>query len=97
MFGKVALCSIIAGLATATAAPALADDTADVLVMVIQGKGIPFASPESLVELAHATCEEIATGKAPETLAAEIAGPAGWTVEQSLFYLHAATELYCPA
>ncbi|MET0897175.1 MAG: DUF732 domain-containing protein [Mycobacterium sp.] len=101
MFGKVVLSSAIAiaiaGLATATAAPALADDTDDALVMVIQGRGIPFTTPQSLVELAHATCEEVATGKAPAAVAAGIAGPNGWTPEQSVFYVRAATELYCPA
>ena len=98
MFGKVALSSVIgvAGLATAMAAPALADETDDALVLVIQGEGIPFSTPESLVELAHATCEAVATGTTPEALAAEIAGPAKWTLDQSLFYVGAATELYCP-
>ena len=87
----------MAGLATVTAAPALADETDDALVMLIQQEGIPFASPQSLVELAYATCEEVAAGKTREALAVEIAGPAKWTVEQSGFYVGAATELYCPA
>ena len=89
--------SAAAGLATALAAPAVADPNDDVFINVIQNEGIPFSSEENAINLASAVCDYVAAGQAPEQVAVEISEPAGWTVEQSGFFVGAATQTYCPS
>lgn len=74
-----------------------ADETDDVFVSVIEAEGIPFSTPEDAIVLAHAVCDYVAAGQAPEQVAVEISEPANWTVEQSGFFVGAATQSYCPA
>lgn len=85
------------GLATATAAPAMADETDDIFISVLQGEGIPFSSAENAIVLAGAVCEYVAAGQPEEQVAIEISGPANWSVEQSGFFVGAAVQSYCPA
>ncbi|MGE2719824.1 DUF732 domain-containing protein [Mycolicibacterium celeriflavum] len=85
------------GMALGTAAPALADDTDDVFISVIEGEGIPFSTEKDAIELAHAVCEYVAVGQKPEQVAVEISEPANWTIEQSGFFVGAATQSYCPS
>ncbi|KRE30332.1 hypothetical protein ASG82_24775 [Mycobacterium sp. Soil538] len=86
-----------AGLATALAAPAIADPSDDVFITVLQNEGIPFSSEENAINLASAVCDYVGAGQAPEQVAVEISEPAGWTVEQSGFFVGAATQTYCPS
>jgi hypothetical protein len=99
MRGKIIFSALVcaAGLATATAAPALADTNDDVFITVIKGEKIPFSTPGDAIALAHAVCDYVAAGQAPEQVAVEIAEPANWSVEQSGFFVGAATQTYCPA
>ncbi|PRC60996.1 DUF732 domain-containing protein, partial [Mycobacterium sp. ITM-2017-0098] len=41
-------------------------------------------------------CEYAAAGQDPTAIALEIMGPAGWSAEQSGFFVGAATQSYCP-
>jgi hypothetical protein len=86
-----------AGLALGTAAPALADENDDIFIGVIDGEAIPYSSVDNAIVLAHAVCDYVGAGQAPEQVAIEISGPANWSVEQSGFFVGAATQVYCPA
>lgn len=86
-----------AGLATALAAPAFADETDDVFISALQEQGIPFSTADNAIELAGAVCEYAAAGQEPTQIAIEIMDPAGWTAEQSGFFVGAATQSYCPS
>lgn len=99
MFGKIIFTAGVAaaGLALATAAPALANQNDDIFIGVLDGESIPYSSAENAIVLAHAVCDYVAAGQAPEQVAVEISGPANWSVEQSGFFVGAATEVYCPA
>ena len=89
--------SAAAGLATALAAPAVADPNDDIFITVLENEGIPFSSEENAINLASAVCDYVDAGQAPEQVAVEISEPAGWTVEQSGFFVGAATQTYCPS
>lgn len=95
--GIMSAALVAAGLATALAAPAVADPNDDIFINVIQNEGIPFSSEENAINLASAVCDYVGAGQAPEQVAVEISEPAGWTVEQSGFFVGAATQTYCPS
>lgn len=99
MRGKIVFSAFVAaaGLATTLAAPAFADQTDDVFISVIQDQGIPFSTPTDAIALAQAVCEYVGAGQQPEQVAVEISGPANWSVEQSGFFVGAATQSYCPS
>ena len=99
MRGKIIFSAVVcaASLATATAAPALADANDDVFIGVIQNENIPFSTAGDAIALAHAVCDYVAAGQSPEQVAVEVAGPANWSVEQSGFFVGAATQTYCPS
>jgi hypothetical protein len=99
MRGTLLLSAIVAaaGVATATAAPAFADQTDDVFIGVLQNEKIPFSSPGAAIELAHAVCDYVKSGQNEEQVAVEVAEPAGWTPTQAGFFVGAATQSYCPA
>ena len=98
MRGKIVFTAAVAaaGLATALAAPAFADETDDIFISALQSEGIPFSSPGNAIELAGAVCEYAAAGQDPTAIALEIMGPANWSAEQSGFFVGAATQSYCP-
>jgi hypothetical protein len=98
MRGKIIFSTFVAaaGVATALAAPALADANQDILIGVLDEEGIPYSTAENVVVLAGAVCEYVAAGQAPEQVAIEIAEPANWSIEQSGFFVGAATQVYCP-
>ena len=85
-----------AGLATALAAPAFADETDDIFIAALEQEGIPFSTAGNAIELAGAVCEYAAAGQDKTQIALEIMGPAGWSPEQSGFFVGAATQSYCP-
>ncbi len=99
MRGKFILSAVVAaaGIAAVTAAPAYADPTDDVFISVLQGEGIPFSTSADAIALAQAVCEYVAAGQPPEQVAVEISGPANWSVQQSGFFVGAATQSYCPS
>lgn len=86
-----------AGLAVLTASPALADETDDVFINALDSEGIPFSTSDEAIALAEAVCEYVAAGQPAEQVAVDISGPENWSVEQSGFFVGAATESYCPA
>lgn len=85
-----------AGLATALAAPAFANETDDIFIAALEEEGVPFSTPANAIELAGAVCEYAAAGQDKTQIALEIMGPAGWSPEQSGFFVGAATQSYCP-
>lgn len=85
-----------AGLATALAAPAFADETDDIFIAALEQEGIPFSTAGNAIELAGAVCEYAAAGQDKTQIALEIMEPAGWSPEQSGFFVGAATQSYCP-
>ena len=99
MRGKIIVSAIVAaaGIAAFTAAPAFADETDDVFISVIQDEGIPFSTSDDAIALAQAVCDYVAAGQPAEQVAVEISGPANWSVEQSGFFVGAATQSYCPS
>ena len=99
MRGKIILSAVVAaaGLAVVTAAPAFADDTDDTFIAVLESEDIPFSSSDEAIALAEAVCEYVAAGQPAEQVAVEISGPANWSVEQSGFFVGAATQSYCPS
>ncbi|MCB0947671.1 MAG: DUF732 domain-containing protein [Mycobacterium sp.] len=99
MRGKIVLSAVAvaAGLATLTASPAFADETDDIFIGVLDDEGIPYSTPEDAIALAEAVCEYVAAGQPPEQVAVEISGPANWSVDQSGFFVGAATQSYCPS
>ncbi len=99
MRGKIILSALVAaaGLATLTATPAFADDTDDIFISALEGQGIPVTTSDDAIALAEAVCEYVAAGQPAEQVAVEISGPANWSVEQSGFFVGAATQSYCPA
>lgn len=99
MFGRIIFTAGVAaaGLALGTAAPALADENDDIFISVIDDEAIPYSSAENAIGLAKAVCEYATAGQAPEQIAVEISGPANWTIEQSGFFVGAATQVYCPS
>lgn len=98
MRGKLIVTAAVAaaGLATALAAPAFADETDDIFISALQQQGIPFSTPDNAIQLAGAVCEYAAAGQDPTAIALEIMEPAGWSAEQSGFFVGAATQSYCP-
>lgn len=98
MRGKIVFSAAVAaaGLATALAAPAFAQDTNEVFISALESEGIPFSSSDNAIELAHAVCEYAGAGQDKTQIALEIMEPAGWTPEQSGFFVGAATQSYCP-
>lgn len=66
MRGATIFSAVAVGLAVATAAPALADETDDVFISVIEAEGIPFSTPKDAIVLDHAVCDYMAAGQAPE-------------------------------
>lgn len=98
MRGTITFSAVVgAVMALGTAAPALADDTDDIFVSVLEGEGIPFSTPKDAISLAHAVCDYVHAGQKPEQVAVEISEPANWTLEQSGFFVGAATQSYCPS
>ncbi|MGE2737749.1 DUF732 domain-containing protein [Mycolicibacterium vaccae] len=93
-FGAVAVAGL---LALAVAAPAGADDPDDAFLDAIDTKGIPYSSTTDAIDLATAICAYVSAGQAPDQVAVEIVGPAGWTAEQSGLFVEAATRSYCPS
>lgn len=84
-------------LVVALAAPAAADDADDAFLDTIDTKGIPYSSSTDAIDLATAICAYVSAGQAPDQVAVEIVGPAGWTAEQSGLFVEAATQSYCPS
>lgn len=98
MRGTTIISAVVAvGMALATAAPALADEADDVFISVLEDQGIPFSTPANAITLAHAVCDYVAAGQEPEQVAMEISEPANWSVEESGFFVGAATQSYCPS
>lgn len=98
MRGTIIVSAVVAAtvLAAMTAAPAFADETDDSFIGALDRRGIPFSTPDDAVALAEAVCEYVAAGQPAEQVAVEIGGPASWSVQQSGFFVEAATQSYCP-
>lgn len=98
MRGKIILPAVVAAaaLAAVTAAPAFADQTDDAFISALEGEGIPISTSADAVALAKSVCEYVSAGQPADQVAVEVSGPANWSVQQSVFFVSAATKSYCP-
>lgn len=97
--GRLCIAAGIAAIALALATPAtaFADDDDDHFIGMIDDQAIPYSTAKNVIVLAHSVCDYVAAGQAPGQVVDEISGPANWSVEQSDFFVGAATQVYCPA
>lgn len=99
MRGKFVLSLVGAGVAVATtlAAPAYADSTDDVFISVLDDEGISYTSPRDAIKVAHAVCEFLLDGNSLLDATKEVSDASGLGVEDSGFFVGAATASYCPS
>ena len=98
MRGKFIFATVVAGaaLATGLAAPAYADDTDEIFVGVLDDEGIPYTSASDAILVANGVCAFLAEGNTLEDATVEVMNESGLGVEQSGFFVGAATAAYCP-
>jgi hypothetical protein len=98
MRGKFIFAAVIAGaaLATGPAAPAYADETDEIFIGVLDEEGIPYTSASDAILVANGVCAFLAEGNTLEDATVEVMNESGLGVEQSGFFVGAATAAYCP-
>jgi hypothetical protein len=99
MRGKFVLALVGAGVAMATtlAAPAHADDTDDIFIGVLDDEGINYSTPGEAIEVAVSVCDFLLEGNSLLDATGEIADATGLSIEDSGFFVGAATASYCPS
>lgn len=85
-----------AALATVLAAPAYADETDDIFISVLDQEGIPYTSASDAILVANGVCVYMSEGNSLEDATVEVMNESGLGVEQSGFFVGAATATYCP-
>jgi Protein of unknown function (DUF732) len=95
---KFVFSAVVAGaaLATGLAAPAYADETDDIFISVLDEEGIPYTSAEDAILVANGVCAYLSEGNTLEDATLEVMNESGLGVEQSGFFVGAATAAYCP-
>lgn len=98
MRGKFIFSVVVAGaaLATGLAAPALAEETDDIFVSVLDNEGIPYPSAEEAVLVANGVCVYLGEDNSLEAATGEVMKETGLELEQSGFFVGAAAASYCP-
>lgn len=98
MRGKFIFAAVVAGaaLATGLAAPAYADETDDIFISVLDDEGIPYTSASDAILVANGVCVFLSEGNTLEEATVEVMNESGLGVEQSGFFVGAATAAYCP-
>jgi hypothetical protein len=99
MRGKFVLSLVGAGVAVATtlASPAHADATDDVFLGVLDDEGITYPSATEAITAAVAVCDFLGEGNSLLGATTEVADATGLSVEDSGFFVGAATASYCPS
>ena len=99
MRGKFVLSAVLAGvaLATAMAAPANADNTDSIFVSVLDEEGIPYTTASDAILVAKGVCVFLNEGNSLTDATLQVKKESGLSVEQSGFFVGAATAAYCPS
>lgn len=99
MRGKFVLSLVGAGVALATtlAVPAHADDADAVFISVLDDEGISYSTPRDAIKVARAVCEFLYEGATLLDATQEVSDASGLGVEDSGFFVGAATASYCPS
>jgi Protein of unknown function (DUF732) len=98
MRGKFIFSAVVAGavLATGLAAPAYADETDEIFIGVLDEEGIPYTSAADAILVANGVCVFLSEGNTLEDATLEVMNESGLGVEESGFFVGAATAAYCP-
>jgi hypothetical protein len=99
MRGKFLFSAAAAGivLATGMAAPAYADETDSIFISVLDEEGIPYTSASDAILVAKGVCVYLTEGSSFEDVLQQVMEESGLGVEQSGFFVGAATASYCPS
>lgn len=99
MRGKLVFSLVGAGVAVATclASPAHADGTDDVFIGVLDDEGIGYPSASEAIRVAGLVCEFLGEGNSLLDATSEVAEASGMSIEDSGFFVGAATASYCPS
>ena len=86
-----------AALATGLAAPAHAEGETDaIFINVLDEEGIPYTSATDAISVANGVCVLLSEGNSLEDATREVMNKTRLDVEQSGFFVGAATAAYCP-
>jgi Protein of unknown function (DUF732) len=99
MRAKFLISAVVAGaaLATGLAAPANAEGETDaIFISVLDEEGIPYTSASDAIAVANGVCTYLSEGNTLEDATLEVMNESGLGVEQSGFFVGAATAAYCP-
>jgi hypothetical protein len=98
MRGKFAFSAVAAGivLATGMAAPAYADETDSIFISVLDEEGVPYTKASDAILVAKGVCVYLTEGSSLEDVTLQVMEESGLGVEQSGFFVGAATAAYCP-
>ena len=98
MRGKFVFSAVAAGvvLATGMAAPAYADETDSIFISVLDEEGIPNTKASDAILVAKGVCVVVSEGSTLEEATLQVMEESGLGVEQSGFFVGAATAAYCP-
>jgi hypothetical protein len=100
MRGKFVVSAVAAAaaLGMGLAAPAFADPETDaIFVGVLDDEGIPYTSAADAITVANAVCEFMGDGNSLTDATLQVSEESGLGVEDSGFFVGAATAAYCPA
>ena len=83
-------------LATGMAAPAYADETDSIFISVLDEEGVPYTKASDAILVAKGVCVYLTEGSSLEDVTLQVMEESGLGVEQSGFFVGAATAAYCP-
>jgi len=95
MRGKFVLSAVAAGVAMA--APANADNTDCIFVSVLDEEGIFYTTASDAILVAKGVCVFLNEGNSLTDATLQVKKESGLSVEQSGFFVGAATAAYCPS
>lgn len=99
MRARYLISTMVAGaaLATGLAAPAYAEAETDaIFISVLDEEGIPYTSATDAITVANGVCVFLSEGNSLEDATLQVMNDSGLGVEQSGFFVGAATAAYCP-
>ncbi|WP_029112712.1 DUF732 domain-containing protein [Mycobacterium sp. URHB0044] len=99
MRGSLVFSLVGAGVAMATclASPTHADGTDDVFIGVLDDEGIAYPSAKEAIKVAGQVCDLLGQGNSLLDATRQVANVSGMSVEDSGFFVGAATASYCPS
>jgi len=79
------------------AAPAYADETDSIFISVLDEEGIPYTKASDAILVAKGVCVYLTEGSSLEDVTLQVMDESGLGVDQSGFFVGAATAAYCPS